>query len=594
MKSPNESIIIDQSKGGEEIREICLSCSPFRKKNKQKCLSINKENGAYYCHHCQDSGIIDQYKESKSMFSFQSKPKVYSKPKVPQDLNLSQKAVEWFATRGISPTTLKRANVYSDIQWMPEPDKEMSVIAFPFYKNGEIVNVKYRDGAKHWKQTTGAEKIFYGLDDIIDKDIFYVTEGEMDKLTLDEVGYLNSVSVPDGAPNANTKNYDKKFSYMESCYLVLQNAKTIFLCFDRDQNGKTLLEEFSRRVGREKCMIVSYPDGCKDLNEVLITHGKDAVRKCIEDAKPYPIEGIHTAMSQLDSMLSIYHNGKKKGVTTGYDNLDLHYTLRTSELDIWTGIPNMGKSAMVFQLVMNTCVLYNWKWGIYSPENYPISELYDSLSELLVGNTTDIDVSDRMSEGEYISSIEYLNEMIFAVYPEEDLSLDNILEKFKYLVLRYGIKGCVIDPFNQLDNDRGGLSETEYIGQALSKIRRFEQLYDIKFIIVAHPRIMHQDDSGTYQRPTAYHISGSANWFNKADNVIVIHRENMKDPNDTSVIVDVQKIKFQKLVGIPGEIKLYYDRRSGRYVDVNHNCPLDNVQRTYSKSEEYFNRRNLT
>jgi twinkle protein len=585
MKSPNESIVVDLGSGGaEEVRTICLACSPHRSKSKQKCLAVNRSNGVFFCHHCQDSGITDQFKDNQMNFNvYQEKPKVYSKPKVPAELNLSDKAYAWFKSRGISADTLIRNKVYSDIQWMPEPDKEVTVIGFPFFRGQEIINVKYRDARKSWKQTTGAEKILYGLNDIIDQDSFFITEGEIDKLSLEEAGYKNSCSVPDGAPNPNTKNFDKKFSYMESCFLPLEKASSIYCCFDNDTNGKVLLEEFSRRVGREKCMIVSYPEDCKDINEVLIKYGKEKVRECIATAKPYPIEGIHTAKSQMDSMLRIFDNGKKKGVTTGYSDLDLHYTLRTSELDIWTGIPNMGKSAMVFQMIMNSAHLYGWKWGVYSPENYPISELYDSLSELVVGNTTDIDVRDRMSKDEYLGSIDYLNEYIYTVYPEEDLSLDNILEKFKYLVLRYGIKGCVIDPFNQLDNDRGGLSETEYIGQALSKIRRFEQLYDLKFIIVAHPRIMHQDERGVYQRPTAYHISGSANWFNKADNVIVIHRENTKDPHDTSVLIDVQKVKFQKLVGIPGEIRLFYDRRSGRYLDHNYTCPLDGISQTYSQ-----------
>jgi hypothetical protein len=55
------------------------------------------------------------------------------------------------------------------------------------------------------------------------------------------------------------------------------------------------------------------------------------------------------------------------------------------------------------------------------------------------------------------------------------------------------------------------------------------------------------------------------------------------DVFDTSVKFNVQKVKFQKLVGIPGEAVLKYDRRSGRFLDEMNLCPLDNVSYTYSQ-----------
>lgn len=42
----------------------------------------------------------------------------------------------------------------------------------------------------------GAEKVFYGLDDIADSKTVIIVEGEMDKLAMEEAGYLNCVSVP--------------------------------------------------------------------------------------------------------------------------------------------------------------------------------------------------------------------------------------------------------------------------------------------------------------------------------------------------------------------------------------------------------------
>ena len=61
-----------------------------------------------------------------------------------------------------------------------------------------------------------------------------ITEGEMDALSLVECGFMNVVSVPDGAPAEGSKPSDKKFSYLLSAEEHLMNAETVILCTDSD------------------------------------------------------------------------------------------------------------------------------------------------------------------------------------------------------------------------------------------------------------------------------------------------------------------------------------------------------------------------
>ena len=595
MSLNNDRIRINKTQG--EVRCICYNCSDDRKKSKEKCLAINGETGAYLCHHCGDSGIINQYKTYEKQ-----KDVEYSRPEMTNSTDLSDEMVNWFRSRGISQRVLLKNKITQKKEYMPQVSSNRNVICFNYFRDGELVNVKYRDGEKNFKQHKDAEKIFYGLDDIKDHKEVYIVEGEMDKLSLNEIGIDNCVSVPDGAPNPGTKNYDNKFSYLDNCWEYFQDMEKIYICSDNDANGRVLLEELSRRIGRERCFIVKFPDEIKDVNQMLVDQGVLALEKVLKDAEPYPVDGIFTVKSEQDYMIDVFNNGKKKGLTTGYQILDNHYTLRTSELDVWTGIPGSGKTMMAMQIMLNASVLYGWKWGIFSPENYPVGDLFDTLAEMYIGNTSDVDVEDRMTIYEYEKAIDFLHNHFYAIYPEDDFSLDNILSKFKHLVLRHGIKGCLLDPFNQLDHKFQGKDETTYIGECLTQIRRFEQVNDLKFIIIAHPRKMDRDDSGGYKKPTAYDISGSQNWFNKADNVICIHRDDAMDINNTSVAFSVQKVKFQKLVGVPGEESLKYDRRSGRYLDHHMSCPLDGVSQTqslwkkqteYSVEQEWITRKDL-
>ena len=92
---------------------------------------------------------------------------------------------------------------------------------------------------------------------------------------------------------------------------------------------------------------------------------------------------------------------------------------------------------------------------------------------------------------------------------------------------RYGIRGLVIDPYNELDHQRPlHMTETEYVSQMLTKIKRFAQHNDVHVWFVAHPR---QLQGWRGDPPNLYDISGSAHFINKADNGIVIHRN--RDPD---------------------------------------------------------------
>ena len=61
---------------------------------------------------------------------------------------------------------------------------------------------------------------------------------------------------------------------------------------------------------------------------------------------------------------------------------------------------------------------------------------------------------------------------------------------------------------------KAGELETEYIGRAIREFRRFARRYEVLVMAVAHPTKMGGEGKGV-SKPTLYDISGSANWFNK-------------------------------------------------------------------------------
>jgi len=131
-------------------------------------------------------------------------------------------------------------------------------------------------------------------------------------------------------------------------------------------------------------------------------------------------------------------------------------------------------------------------------------------------------------------------------------------------VLRYGIRGLLVDPYNELDHRRpGNVSETEYVSQMLTRIKRFAAHHDVHVWFVAHPR---QLQNWRGEPPGLYEISGSAHFVNKCDNGLVVHRNRTDPARASEVRILVQKVR-NKVAGRIGETTLLYDRASGRYAD---------------------------
>jgi twinkle protein len=310
---------------------------------------------------------------------------------------------------------------------------------------------------------------------------------------------------------------------------------------------------------------VKWPDDCKDANDTLLKYGIEGVNGCLDAAAEVAISGIFAVDNIRDKVMTLYHQGLERGLTTGFQSLDPHFTLKTGQWTVFTGAPGSGKSQFVDALILNSAQLHGWKWGICSIENQPIEGHLARLTNMLTGKPVFPGPNQRQTEPEINAAMDWLAEKVFFILPGETLELDEILRLAAIQVRRKGINGLVIDPWNELDHNFRGITETQYISREISKIRRFARSHNLHIIVVAHPTKLKRDETnGTYLVPTLYDIAGSANWYNKADNGIAVWREN---PTVSEVEVWVQKIRFQDTIGVPGMARLSFDRITKRYSD---------------------------
>lgn len=67
------------------------------------------------------------------------------------------------------------------------------------------------------------------------------------------------------------------------------------------------------------------------------------------------------------------------------------------------------------------------------------------------------------------------------------------------------------------------MTETDDVSTMLSRVKLFAQAYDVHVWFVAHPVKMRTEDGKT-PVPTLYDVSGCADFVNKADCGVVVHR----------------------------------------------------------------------
>lgn len=538
IQSSNTKQIYNYEPNGE--RSLCPECSHLRKKKTDKCLAWDKSNNRGYCHNC--GSAFFEYRPHEV--------KEYVIPEWKNKTDLTDKAVRWFESRMIRQDVLNKMKVYSDNEFMPQFKSKQETICFPYFMDGKLINIKYRGPQKSFKMVSGAELVFYNIDCLKSHDEVIIVEGEIDALTLIQAGFDNTISVPNGANN--------NLEYLDSCIDMFNGIQKIYIATDQDTKGIELKGELIRRLGAERCWVVSFKD-CKDANEYLVKYGPE-IKDVLKNAIPAPVKGIIEANNIYAEIRDLFECGVRSGLTIGQSIIDEYITWETGRLAIVTGIPSSGKSEFVDYLICKLNIKYGWKCGFFTPENYPLKFHYKKLFEKIIGKEFNV---KKTSELEWDMAYEYIKSNFFYILNEEDFTVKSILDSAKILVKTRGIKVIVIDPYNKLDHKYTD-SETQYISRFLDQIIQFAKINDILIFLVAHPRKMERT-AGKIEVPTLYDISGSANFYNKTDYGITVHR---KTGDDGTMINEVnilfQKIKYKHL-GKQGIISLNYDYETGRF-----------------------------
>jgi len=540
----NKNIQIRRERGDELIVN-CPFCGDTEGKG-----SINRITGAYNCLHANSCGVRYSFWDFQKAFGdepkqlsgqdtfYAHKPPTYKKPQSTAKKPETQ-VVQYLKERGFSEETIKYFKI---------GQHNGATAMLPYFKNGELTNVKYRNIAdkKMWTEKD-AEPVLFNRDNITTNELI-ITEGEYDCMALHEYG-IEAVSVPNGVND---------FRWLENEWEWIGKFQTVYICFDSDTAGSKGSIELSQRLGEWRCRSVQFPK--KDANDCLKNSiPKSEVVDCIAMAKDFTPSMLVSPDEFTEQIIESFNNPEKEnGRSTGLDNLDkILGGWRDSELTIWSGRNSSGKSTLLNQIFLRLAET-NTKGCIASFE-MPVVRYLGWMVRQYTGKA----YPEAWQVKEFTS---WLSGRIYILNSLDSLTPAVILDNFEYASRRYGVKHFLIDSLMKVRFlGKEELKEHKFF---INQLTSFAHKFKCHVHLVAHPRKGGRDSD----RPGKVDIMGTGDITNLADNVLIMHRpdeEEKEAGNANQAIVPdaILYVKKNRVKGTEGSLKLHFDAQTKKFYE---------------------------
>ncbi len=492
---------------------------------------------------------VDEYLHQRKSFKRLPPGKPTTKPA----------AVKFLESRGISKETAEKYNI-----GLKKGDS--SVLLFPFYDENDVLTmIKYRQinfdkskgGSKEWAEA-GCKPILFGMNHCnFDNKTLIMTEGQLDSLSLSEVGIENAVSVPNGA---------KGFTWVPYCWNFLVKFDELIVFGDHENGHITLLDEMKSQFrGRIKHVREDDYKDCKDANDILRKYGKDALRQAVEQAVPIDNPRIIRMADVQDVDLL-----EKEQFLSGFKWLDrILGGFYFGQLVVVTGERGKGKSTLVSQLA-TFVVSAGYKVLFYSGE-MDDTQVKKWFMQQAAGNRNIIKVEDenrgwfyQVNKDVSPQIVQWFEDKVMLYnnkFVSEEEEEENLLTTLECAIQQYGCRVLIVDNLMSAITDDMEADMNRQQTAFVKKLALLSKQYDALIFLIAHPR---KGDEG---RITNDSIAGSGNITNLADVVIQygsIPKDKVADAEDVmNRNLTVLKNRLTGRTDFDG-ITLYFDEPSKR------------------------------
>lgn len=419
--------------------------------------------------------------------------------------------------------------------------------AFPYREDGKPYAAKFRSvEGKDWRSTRGVSRGLYNADALkLGDGPIVITEGEIDALSAMQAGFTRAVSLPDGW----TADGEKRDCLIDA-EVRLRESPFVIVAGDNDEAGKSLPKAVANILAGHDVRFVTWPDGCKDANDVLVKFGEGELARCLTEAKQIdPEGGFITGISDLPPMPA------RRVLRLGMSPYDNVVAFEVGAMSVGTGTPGSGKSTFTTFAAHHIAQNEGVRVGMLAFETHPY-RTRDHLSRLMTQRPWDsLSADEQRSLGE---ALDKRFRIVHRTFESRQHNMEWLRQMIYTLAVRDNCKFIIVDPWNELEHlPEPGESMTAYINWALQQIRTWAEQYDCHICLIAHPRKMSTE--GKMRSPTGYDVADSAAFFNKPSLGFSVHKEEDEEKGEAWVRVTSWKVRDTQLYGFePGAMRLAF------------------------------------
>lgn len=380
-------------------------------------------------------------------------------------------------------------------------------LVMPFLApGGDLWGVKRRDiGDKHktrWEK--GSVLRLFGWQAIpSDTRSVVICEGEMDALAWFDYGFP-ALSVPAGATG---------HKWIVEEFDALDRFDAIYLSFDMDEAGQAGVKELARRLGIERCFVVSLPH--KDAND-CIKAGVPAeeIAGLIGSARSMDPDELRPVSDYAAAVMQEFWGSEEEiGIRMPWLKVGTSLLLRPGEVSILAGINGHGKSQAAGQIAID---------AVSQGEKVCVASMEFKPQKWLKRITRQAACVRKPSMG-YIGAVfDWLNGSMWCFDVVGTAKADRLIEVFRYAARRYGVRFFLVDNLAKC-----GIGEEDYSGQKdfIDKMTDFAKAHDAHVMVVMHMR----KSESEHKQSGKMDVKGSGSLTDMVDTLLIIWRNKPKE-----------------------------------------------------------------
>jgi len=387
-----------------------------------------------------------------------------------------------------------------------------------------------------------------------------ITEGEIDALSLAEVfnGKWAVCSLKNGSSSVEKS--------IQGSYEFLDSFDHIVLAFDKDKAGKSAIDKAIEMFSPEKIKIMSYPEGYKDISDMLQAGLVKEITECFWNAKSWMPSDIIGASQLKDTWLD-----RPEYVSVEYPWVCLNQMtrgFRLGELVTITSGTGMGKSSVVRELEYHLLTQTPDKVGVIHLEE-TTERTIDGLIGIHLKRPYHLDECRGITKREVAS--EAFDELFvrkdgeaLTLYDGKELSIEKIVSRIRLMAKAQGIKWIVLDHLNLVMSGDAKGDERRNIDALMTKLREVVVETNIGLFVVSH---LSRQQGTPHEEGGAIslnHLRGSQGIAQLSNIVIALERnQQSEDPiTRNTTTLRILKNRYTGETGITGYLQ--YDGDTAR------------------------------